>query len=673
MVLTDREDNVEVINRALREAGHPVRCRWLKTAAGLIDELTTELPELLFLFAGSANVADAVDACRAVAPAVPLLLVMEDVNEAKMAGAMAAGARDVVSLSELDRLRAVSERELRAFRLERALNDTLVSANRYKKQLNAFVAGSEDAFAHVQEGILVDANQSWAELFGRADASAMQGEPLMDFFESGSRAALKGALVACQQGQWDSEPLRVTGTDTGGSAIPLEVSLASEEYDGQPAARLSVPRAVPQNAEPEQLVEQTVHKDPITGFYHRRRFVELLTDRLESKPKGGVRALVYLRPDKFSEIKDEVGSVASEDILVQLAEVIRGLTQSNDLYGRFGGFVFTLLLDRGTLRDVEAWAENTLMTISDHMFEVANNTLSITCTAGLSEVTAATNRVEPLVTEAEQANKRGRERGGNQLVLAEVADESTQIKRLDEVWVREIKAALLDNRFRLVHLPMASLTGKNVKYYDTVLRMVDGTDAEVPATEFVPAAKRNKLLKAIDRWVIGASFSFCRMKKPDRVFVKLSRDSIGDRTLTDWLSKQVKSAGIEPSQICFQVSEEDVTQYLKQTKILAETLRHMGFAFAVEHFGIGRDPMKVLGHTPMHYLKIDGSLMQSLSSNQELQEKIRQFVRAARARKISTIAERVEDVNTMAVLFQLGLSYMQGHYVHEPEVVLQED
>jgi EAL domain-containing protein (putative c-di-GMP-specific phosphodiesterase class I) len=74
----------------------------------------------------------------------------------------------------------------------------------------------------------------------------------------------------------------------------------------------------------------------------------------------------------------------------------------------------------------------------------------------------------------------------------------------------------------------------------------------------------------------------------------------------------------------------------------------------------------------MNYLKIDGSLMQSISVDGALQEKVRGFVKAAEKRKILTIAERVEDANTMAVLFQLGVSYMEGHYVHEAEVVLEE-
>ena len=230
---------------------------------------------------------------------------------------------------------------------------------------------------------------------------------------------------------------------------------------------------------------------------------------------------------------------------------------------------------------------------------------------------------------------------------------------------------MLVNGFQLAHLRIASLLGERKFFYDTFVRMVDEQGEEIHATEFIPAASRNKLLKTIDRWVIGASLDFCLNRKPERVFVKLSRDSIADQVLLDWLVKQTGARKVDPSRLCFQVTEEDATQYLKQTKDLADALRAAGFFFAIEHFGIGRDPMRVLSQIPMQYLKIDGSLMQSLATNQELQEQVRKFVAVAEKRKIQTIAERVQDANTMAVLFQIGATFMQGHYVHEPDVVLE--
>jgi EAL domain-containing protein (putative c-di-GMP-specific phosphodiesterase class I) len=72
------------------------------------------------------------------------------------------------------------------------------------------------------------------------------------------------------------------------------------------------------------------------------------------------------------------------------------------------------------------------------------------------------------------------------------------------------------------------------------------------------------------------------------------------------------------------------------------------------------------------YIKIDGELMHTLMTDNSMQDAVGRIVRAAQQRNIKTIAERVENANAMAVLFQLGLDFMQGHYVHEPEVVLQD-
>ena len=117
------------------------------------------------------------------------------------------------------------------------------------------------------------------------------------------------------------------------------------------------------------------------------------------------------------------------------------------------------------------------------------------------------------------------------VVLQQTSDESTRVQRFDEIWVQQIKAALMENRFRLAHLPIASLSGEQQVMYDTVLRMIDAQGDEVSAAEFMPAATRNRLMRAIDRWVIGASLAFCSKTPLDCLFIKLSYESLIDRTL----------------------------------------------------------------------------------------------------------------------------------------------
>src|SRR5690606_9916002 len=113
-----------------------------------------------------------------------------------------------------------------------------------------------------------------------------------------------------------------------------------------------------------------------------------------------------------------------EDILVQIADTLRNLAQPSDLCGRFGGQVFTLLLERGAVRDAVVWAENAVERLADRIYGVGHATTSVTCTIGLAEVGPATNRIDTLITAARAANREGRKKGGNRVVFEETTEES---------------------------------------------------------------------------------------------------------------------------------------------------------------------------------------------------------------------------------------------------------
>ena len=83
----------------------------------------------------------------------------------------------------------------------------------------------------------------------------------------------------------------------------------------------------------------------------------------------------------------------------------------------------------------------------------------------------------------------------------------------------------------------------------------------------------------------------------------------------------------------------------------------------------GKDTARLLSRLPVNYVKIDGALMQGLANDRPLQEKVKALVDLAREHGVTTIAERVEDANTMAVLWQLGIEFIQGYFVNTPEQV----
>ena len=676
IVMTRSQDHVEAINSTLRNAGHPVHCTWIPDVRDLGDALTQINPEMLLVFAsgGEAELASVMKIRSQFGPEVPVLIARDKVDEAGIAAAMRLGAQDMVSLSNRSRLQAVVSRELRAFRLERALNSTLSSAREYKQQLQAFMAGSADAIAHVAEGIIVDANPAWLELFGYSTADELAGQPLMDLFESETHAAIKGALVACTQGKWNDHALRVNALLSDSSVLSLELDLSLSEFDGDPCVRICVPArrdVAGGGKELEQELKDAVRRDPSTGFLHRRYLIEQIKERLGEPVKGGVRLIAYIKPDKFASIQSDIGILASEDFLTGFADLLRDQLTPSDLAGRFGGNTFVVLLERGTQRDVEAWGEHVVKKIASQVFQVADKSFSATCTVGLGLIPPGGNPdLAGGLGDAAAANKRGREQGGSQVYIVDKSDTDTRVQAYDKIWVKHIKSALMENRFRLVQQPIASLQGEDRGMFDVLVRMLDEEGKEVLPSEFIAAAERNDLMKNIDRWVIGASMSFCAARKPARIFVRLSKDTVADKSLSIWLQNQLKAVKIEPARICFQVTEETATQYLNQTRELVGTLRALGFAFALEHFGAGRDPLALLANLPAQFIKIDGSLMQGLANDQVLQQKVTSLVEEAKRRDIETIAERVEDANTMAVLWQLGIEFIQGYFVNAPEEVV---
>ena len=235
-----------------------------------------------------------------------------------------------------------------------------------------------------------------------------------------------------------------------------------------------------------------------------------------------------------------------------------------------------------------------------------------------------------------------------------------------------IESALEDNRFRLAQLPIAGLRSDADKMYDMLVRMIDAQGAAVLPSEFLPVADRNNLMSKIDSWIVSASIEFCAKHEANKVFVKLSHHSMQDSALIDWMQSECDKHNLDPSHLCVQIPEEEAAKYIKETKKTVDALRKVGIQFALEHYGIDKNRFQILDILKPNYIKIDGELMHSLTTDTALQESVRQLTVAAQQRNILTIAERVENANEMAVLFQLGLHFMQGHYVHEPEVVLEE-
>ena len=511
-VLTENEEDVDLVNGTLRDAGHTAHCHWVESSRRFDETLEQQEIELVIL-----NDDCYPDAIRQVIkqketfyPEVPLLALRTEVDEGSMLDAMNAGACDLVSINNKERLLIVVDRELRACRVERALNSTLTSATAYRRQLNDHMANSASAIAFVQEGIIIEANNSWIEMFQAKEKSEIVGLPLMDNFLDVSKAAVKGAVIATSKGKWQAgEQLKAKAVIGDGDAKTLELDFRLTDFDGGPyvQVRIAPPKIVAQ--EPTMLAHEALKRDPTTLFLHRAQFLDRLTKRLKCKSKSGLHALAVIKPDDFSQVRADVGILDTEEILGQFAEEVRKRMHPRDVAGRFEGTVIMTLLERGSDRDAEGWGQQLVDHIKKHTFKIGEQEVKLTCTVGVVAVSGVYADLEELISASMDANEHARSQGGNSVYLLESREQSTRLRKYDKIWVKHIKSALMDNRFRLAQLPIAGLRSDADKMYDMLVRMIDQQGNAILPSEFLPAAERNNLMKTIDRWMITASIEFC--------------------------------------------------------------------------------------------------------------------------------------------------------------------
>ena len=674
-VLTENQDDVELINSSLRDAGHAAHCLWTNNPKHLSETLAAENVELLIL-----NCDHYPDTIRQVIkqkdrfnPEVPLIVIQELADEFSMQKAMKNGACDLVSIGNRDRLQSVVSRELRALRVERALNSTIHSATEYKKQLKDYMQTSPDAIALVEEGIITDVNDSWLKLFRAASNDEVTGLPLMDNFEAESQAAIKGALIAAIAGKWASDQKLIAKSPvTSDDVNEVHLEFRKFAFDNGPCVQVKVSAPDKDSNEPTKLVHDALQRDPTTLFFHRAQFIERIQKRLKKKPSSGTHVLAYVKVDNFSEVLGKVGILNSDEILAQFAEALRKRLHPRDVAGRFEGTSLMVLLERGNARDAEVWGNQLCEAIRKQTFEVADRSTQLTCTVGICVANEVYSNLEEFVAAAVDAYDIGKEAGGNTAMLNESADEDSKQKEFDAIWIKHLKSALMDNRFQLAQLPIAGLRSDGIEMYDLLVRMLDEQGNSVLPSEFLPAAERNNMMKNIDRFMIKSAIDFCMNSEADRVFVRLSKQSVLDATTLPWMDQEFEKHEFDCTRLVMQIPERDAAKHIKQTRAIVKKLRKIGIGFALEHYGIDREKFQILDILKPDYIKVDGELMHSLVTDKETQQSVERIVRAAAERNIKSIAERVENANAMAVLFQLGLDYMQGHYVNEPEVVLQD-
>jgi len=426
----------------------------------------------------------------------------------------------------------------------------------------------------------------------------------------------------------------------------------------------------------EATIYHLAYHDQLTGLVNRNEFDRHLNNALDSAKCDDIsHVLLYLDLDQFKVINDTCGHQAGDELLSQLAMLLREKVRGNDVLARLGGDEFGLLLENCPLKKAKKIAEDLRGLISDFRFVWRDKSFSIGVSIGMAKITKDSQGADEVLGAADIACYAAKDMGRDR-VHVYMDDDSDLLRRQTEMqWVSRIKDALEEGRFVLHQQQMRPLTRLNgtTSYSEFLVRMLDEHNNIIMPGAFIPAAERYGIMPLLDRWVVNEAITyladyFPANEKNDSVFfINLSGHSLGDSGFSAYIRQQITDHNILPELLCFEITETAAISNLSEAVKFINEIRGFGCQFALDDFGSGLSSFSYLKTLPVDYLKIDGSFVRDLEVDPMNFAIVQAINEIGHVAGLHTIAEFVESEDTLDSLRGIGVDIVQGYCIGRPQ------
>ncbi len=258
---------------------------------------------------------------------------------------------------------------------------------------------------------------------------------------------------------------------------------------------------------------------------------------------------------------------------------------------------------------------------------------------------------------------------GAVVVFRDISDEKAAQERAQNdlntlSWVGRIRDALDEERFVLHSQPILPLKQGLPPREELLLRMIGRDKQVIPPGQFLPSAEKYGLIGEIDRWVVTKAIRLAAAGR--RVNANLSAASVGSGDLLPLIETELETTGADPGNVVFELTETALMHDVNQGQAFARRLVDLGCRVAIDDFGTGFGSFTYLKSLPIEYLKIDVDFVRELSVSQADRQLVEAIVGLAAGFGQQTIAEGVEDQETLELLREYGVDFAQGYHIGRP-------
>ena len=433
----------------------------------------------------------------------------------------------------------------------------------------------------------------------------------------------------------------------------------------------------------KEFAETAALQDSLTKLPNRRMFESRLSLAIKhaERTPGYLCALLYLDVDRFKVINDNLGHLAGDELLIELAHILESCLRRSpdsgdrpsgeDIVARIGGDEFAIFLDN--IRDV-----SDALRISDRISEklkapilLRGKETSITVSIGVALSASHYATADNMMRDADTAMYRAKVAGRDGCVLF---DESMHIHAVERLHREsEMRQAIEQPEFFICYQPIVSLVDGKIQLFEALLRWRSPARGIVLPADFIPLAEETGLIVPIGAWVLReACLEICRWHQRFgaeaclSVGVNISSRQLWQPDFVALVKQTLHETGLDGQFLRLELAETVAMDSPERTAPMLAELQQLGVRISIDDFGTGYSSLKHLHRFSVDTLKIDRSFISHMEADERNLSIVRSIISLAHSLKMVVVAEGAETGEQLAMLSGMNCDCAQGHFLAKP-------
>jgi diguanylate cyclase len=411
--------------------------------------------------------------------------------------------------------------------------------------------------------------------------------------------------------------------------------------------------------------------DTLTNLPNRLRLTAHIEQIIEACARGdSMIAVLLVNLDGFKTINDSLGHAIGDDFLKTCASRLGQNLRHDDMVARIGGDEFVIVVSG--LLDPSLAGRITDNVLHELCREIVINgvRLRVSASIGIAVFPRDGKDVETLLHNADAAMYDAKQSGRNTFRYFEPTMNTTAFSTL--ILQRDLQRALEQGQLSLSFQPKFKIANLSLSGAEALIRWQHPEIGDIPPLEFIPAAERSGQIVQIGNWVIE---EVCRlMAKWDaqglpaiQIAINLSPVQFNVPDLVDHIDAIVRSAGVAPERVMFEITETVAMQNADKTTAIIQKFQSRGFDMAIDDFGTGYSSLAYLQRFQVRQIKVDRFFVNDLDVHERQGHALLSaIVTLARALNMEVVAEGVETVTQLNKLASLNCDQAQGFLLSKP-------